>query len=155
MHPIIHPTSTYNIVDRKLIRIEFDGRVTESVIDNLKTCPWEYQERVDKLPTLETFQTMESNIFWFENNKGHRCCATLDTEQQITIYVATKAVKCVADVVLRAGVLNDRKWIFTETNCEVSTTDSFEHTWLIYRYVFVGFFFYIVKYIKQFHDILG
>jgi hypothetical protein len=117
----VHSISAYTIVDRNVIRIECDGQVSESVVDNLITCPWGYQERLDKLPLLEPFQTMESNIYWFENaNGGQRCCATLGNGLPLTFYVATKAVKCVADMVLRAGVFSDGKWVFTETNCKVS-----------------------------------
>lgn len=59
-------------LNRNLIRIERDGRISESNIPDLSASPWEYQERVDNMPALETFQTMESNVYWFETSKQRR-----------------------------------------------------------------------------------
>ncbi|XP_062613523.1 uncharacterized protein LOC134275265 [Saccostrea cucullata] len=106
---------------QNLIRIDLDGRVTESVLKTISTRSWGYQERVENLPSLETFQTMETNIYWFEsNNNGQtkRCCVTLGGGQKITFYVASKAVKHIADMVLQAKVLYDGKWSISETQCQ-------------------------------------
>ncbi|XP_061167517.1 uncharacterized protein LOC133176409 [Saccostrea echinata] len=106
---------------KNLIRIELDGRVSESVINCVITCPWGYQERVEKMPSLDTFQTMETNIYWFESDiegQRKRCCVTLGVGQPITFYVASKAVKHIADTVLQAKVLCDGKWSLSETQCQ-------------------------------------
>lgn len=106
-------------LNRNLIRIERDGRISESNIPDLSASPWEYQERVDNMPALETFQTMESNVYWFETSKQRRV-AKQETGQDLNLYVATNAVQHTDEIVLQANVFNEGKWKLCETHCHVS-----------------------------------
>lgn len=108
-----------SFLNRNLIRIERDGRISESNIPDLSASPWEYQERVDNMPALETFQTMESNVYWFETSK-QRCVAKQETGHALNFYVATKAVQQTDEIVLQANVFNEGKWKLYETHCHVS-----------------------------------
>lgn len=101
---------------KNLIRIERDGRISESNIPDLSASPWEYQERVDNMPALETFQTMESNVYWFETSKQRRV-AKQETGQDLNLYVATNAVQHTDEIVLQANVFNEGKWKLCETHC--------------------------------------
>lgn len=105
--------------NRNLIRIERDGKIKESNIPDLSASPWEYQERVDKMPTLDPFQTMESNVYWFEISK-QRCVAKQETGEPLNFYVASKAVQQTDEIVLQANVLNEGKWKLYETHCHVT-----------------------------------
>ena len=108
---------------RNLVRIEIDGGISKSSLPNLRTIPWEYQERIDSMPALDQFQTMESNVFWFTctNEDPPRKCSVMQaTGQPLTFFVASKAVDYVADTVLQAKVLYNGKWQLHETQCQVN-----------------------------------
>lgn len=105
---------------KSLIRIEIDGRISESNIPDLSVSPWQYQERIEGMPPLDTFQTMGSNVFWFETYDGkqnQRCTAKQETGEALNFYVATKAVQQIDETLLQAYVLNEGKWKLFETQC--------------------------------------
>lgn len=85
-------------------------------------CPWENQERIDKLPKINAFQTFESNVYWFEKLVGEqkqRCSAQHETGEPLHFYVASNAWHETGDKNLQAYVLEKGKWKEYETKCEV------------------------------------
>lgn len=105
------------------IRIEMDGRISESSIPDLYVCPWENQEFLDKLPKLNTFQTIESNVYWFETMAGEqkqRCCAQQETGEPLNFFIATNVVHEACDKILQAYVQEEGNWRLYETYCEVN-----------------------------------
>uniref|UniRef100_A0A8W8JED0 Uncharacterized protein n=1 Tax=Magallana gigas TaxID=29159 RepID=A0A8W8JED0_MAGGI len=104
------------------IRIEMDGRISESSIPDLYVCPWGNQEFLDKLPKLNTFQTIESDVYWFETIAGEqkqRCCAQQETGEPLNFYIATNAVHEAGDKILQSYVHEEGNWKLYETVCEV------------------------------------
>lgn len=104
------------------VRIEMDGRISESSIPDLYVCPWENKEFLDKLPKLNTFQTIESNVYWFETISGEqkqRCCAQQETAEPLNFYIATNAVHEAGDKILQSYVHEEGNWKLYETVCEV------------------------------------
>lgn len=105
------------------IRIEMDGRISESSIPDLYVCPWGNQEFLDKLPKLTTFQTIESDVYWFETIAGEqkqRCCAQQETGEPLNFYIATNAVHEAGDKILQTYVHEEGNWKLYETVCEVN-----------------------------------
>lgn len=103
------------------IHIEIDGRISESSIPDLNVCPWDNQERIDKLPKMKGFQTLESNVYWFETVAGEqkqRCCAQQETGEPLHFYIATNAGHKAEDKILEAYVLEKGRWKVYETDCE-------------------------------------
>lgn len=101
-----------------LICIEIDGRISQSCMDDLSVCPWNCKERVDQMPELRKFQTIESDVYWFETTneeQKQRCCAENETGKALTFYFATKAVQYTADRILEAKILNHGEWKLHET----------------------------------------
>lgn len=105
-----------------MIRIETDGSISQSNIDELSLCPWSYNELAEKLPDLYQSQTMESNVYWFKTTDGEqkkRCSAKHETGKALTFQIATKAAQQKDEKLLKANVLIEGKWILHEAHCLV------------------------------------